>query len=269
MGQLHYCNINAGIAYLKEFANFNPRVSSKDLVVVVPFAKQAAKWISQLRLQWPEHEVAVVTVGTSQGNAGRLVLFDLTTAHKSEGGALGFLRDFSRVNVAHSRPEDVCLVMCNFDLMRSWLRMIYNSSKPFALYLLDFLDCGDIIDLPPSQSALPVSKAEYESGTFSERQPTAARGKTITGRDNGDNMWQSTPTLFTELEKKYLVELRQLRTDCAANVAAVLEANKDWQREMADKKAARLRDVAMMNEIAGAGLERLNVDDDEIDWEED
>lgn len=92
---VNYANINAGIEFLKGYQASQQLVSSQDFVVVVPFVEQAAKWVAQLRIQGPGNKVTVVTIGASQGNASKLVLFDLTLAKKSEGGTLGFLKDFS------------------------------------------------------------------------------------------------------------------------------------------------------------------------------
>jgi hypothetical protein len=103
------------------------------------------------------------------------VLFDLTIARKSEGGSSGVPKDFIRFNVAYGQTEDVSLVMYNFNLMGWWFRMIYGTNKPWALYLLDFLDCGDIIDLPPYQSVLPIRKAEYMSGAYSDSELTLGK----------------------------------------------------------------------------------------------
>jgi hypothetical protein len=53
------------------------------------------------------------------------VLFELTIAHRPEGGSLGFLKDIIHFNVAHGRAEDVCLVHLTALLERS------NDDKAF------------------------------------------------------------------------------------------------------------------------------------------
>lgn len=175
--------------------------------------------------------------------------FDATIANKSLASFLGFLRIWNRPNVAMSRPRDVLCILLNIEPMRELLDDLYSKSPQWALFLLDLLGLGDICDLDASP-VRPKSRDEFtqspEHWTDVQSQPKQKAQKirlapslyTTTGRDG-----------FSDLKRKYLIELRDLREKCSANVKAILNAEKQWGEERAARMEDEMANVMMRLEL--------------------
>lgn len=280
---INFANVNAGIAFLKAFAASNARIDTGDLMVVCPFTAQAELWKEQLAFQWPGSKVTVVTTGKSQGNEARLALFDVTVANPSDGGFLGFMKTWNRLNVAMSRPTDILVIMLNFDLMRDKIQSLYKQNPTWALFLLDLVEHGIICNYT-AQKSLPRSAEEYNVGenAWSIEQTSAPVKQLPVHLAAGGQ--GPTPYLmsggvtdeFSSVEWGYVQELRQLRDACSANVKEILEAEKKWREKRQMKRKSALDSVADLNAMLALAATDDNLASEgefdrmgEVDWRRD
>ncbi|KAH6663840.1 AAA domain-containing protein [Halenospora varia] len=251
---INYAHVKAGIAFLKALhSSEDLDLLSTDFVVVTPFESQAKLWREQLDIQWPNCGILVLTIGKSQGQEGKLVLFDTCLSCPTEGGYLGFLREWNRLNVAISRAEEVLICMLNVEVMREKLHSIYLQNPSWAYFLLDLIDRGDIIDLKVDHpTLLPLNAEEFRSGFWSNVQ-TAAVAKSIPlhHRRNGQGPSALLTTGKDSLsvqEEIYMKELEQLRKECRDNVRSTLSEEQAWQLQRAEE-------IKVRKGIAGLGAE--------------
>jgi hypothetical protein len=172
----NFANINTIMKLYREFCAFNPgggvpAIDSKKITIQVPYSAQKNEMIRQLELRLPNESFTVKTIDSNQGGRSEMVILDLTPANAHHGSAVGFLRGWNRMNVGLSRASEVLVIIGNLD---RWMTEIEVFPQAWALFLIDLLERGDVIDLHgdwnPNHS-LPANNGEVITGAWTNESP--------------------------------------------------------------------------------------------------
>ena len=106
----------------------------------------------------------VSTVDSLQGGENEIIILELTPANEFNGGLIGFLREWNKINVAITRAKSVLIIVGNLDAWRQQLKVIASGlkCKKFAFLLIDLLDKGHVIDVE-TFDRLPASLKERKT----------------------------------------------------------------------------------------------------------
>ncbi|KAH7356990.1 hypothetical protein BKA65DRAFT_495912 [Rhexocercosporidium sp. MPI-PUGE-AT-0058] len=154
-----------GETSIRNFGNINAIISVLDLLVahdgqhtfdptdcsiLTPYKGQ--------KLELSDHAAARLyrakdlhadTFDGMQGGENYLIALDFTSANEHNGGFLGFLKEWPRINAALTRAKVAVWIFGNFDAWRSEIQLLEMSAKTkkWALLMMDLLWKGDVVDL--------------------------------------------------------------------------------------------------------------------------
>jgi superfamily I DNA and/or RNA helicase len=169
-------NINAIVDVCSAFCSFVPSdgiapVEPSQITIQVPYGAQLTELKRQLRWRVPTggRDIKVSTIDSNQGGEAEMIILDLTVANDHHGSALGFLRDWHRMNVGLSRAKQVLLAVGNLDKWMEEIELIYMKCPNWAYFLMDLLDRGDVLDTSKA-GMWSVESAVSEGAPLSQRQ---------------------------------------------------------------------------------------------------
>jgi hypothetical protein len=176
----------SGFTSLRNFGNINAiidvvgglsrhkriyQIDPKDITILSPYKGQKLELAEQLKLRLPDVNIQhLETVDSIQGGENEVVILDLTAAHEHHGGILGFLKDWSRMNVALTRARSALWIFGNLDAWSSEIEVMAADEKTqkWALLMVDLMNRGDIVQFYSPKDRrnnfLPATREESEAG---------------------------------------------------------------------------------------------------------
>ncbi|KAF7865603.1 uncharacterized protein EAF02_010026 [Botrytis sinoallii] len=222
----NFANINAVCDFTMNLFRHEPTVDvtkiDLDKITVLILYKEELHEISRqlmmrLKAEYPKIErfPRFRTIDSTQGGENEVVLLAVTPADQYNGGLIGFLSEWNRMNVALTRGKSVMVIFGNLDLWRSQLVVITQTlrAKNFALMIMDLLDLGDVIDVD-GDNWLPKTFAQLRNGRPAwtmEIEKTRKEDSQLTPLAKSLLSMHQDPAVKTGYEQKLLAELVALR----------------------------------------------------------
>ncbi|QSZ29339.1 hypothetical protein DSL72_003853 [Monilinia vaccinii-corymbosi] len=170
----NFANINAIRDMIVSLFNSDTTMDLDKITIMTPYKEElnemSRQIVMSLRVDYPKlgRHPRFRTIDSSQSSENDIVFLAITPADQQNGGLIGFLRDWNRMNVALTRPKMVLVIFGNLDLWRTQLPVITEGlrCKNFGYMMIDLLDLGDVVDVEGNNS-LPRSKVELINGLSS------------------------------------------------------------------------------------------------------
>jgi hypothetical protein len=169
----NFANVNAVCEFLHSLYSHQstdptiPDLPGSAVTILTPYKEQAKELKQQVRWLFqgidPDFKniPAVSTAHGFQGSEAPVIVLELTPANEHHGSLIGFLAEWNRINVALTRAKEALWIVGNLDAWMSELKVIVKGfkCKKFALFLIDLLDKGHVIDVE-GQHYLPANEEE-------------------------------------------------------------------------------------------------------------
>lgn len=126
-------------------------IDPDNITVISPYKGQKLLLEEQLAARLPagvkfRH---IDTIDSQQGRENEIVILCLTVANEHFGSIIGFLKEWNRMNVALTRAKSALWILGNWDCWFKQLEMLEITCKQWALFMIDLLYEGDIVDYFP------------------------------------------------------------------------------------------------------------------------
>jgi len=180
LSQRNFANINFIVKHVKnllESGNIHPSA----ITIIVPYTEEKEELKRQLANRIPDdawEEMVLSSFDGIQGAENRHVVASITPANEHHGSTIGFLREWSRMNVAITRAQEVLWLVGNMDKWMEELSIFaadtsISGASNFAMFLVDLQTLGDVVDIEedwetnrlprlPEQADLPPEKWSRE-----------------------------------------------------------------------------------------------------------
>ncbi|TEY65332.1 hypothetical protein BOTCAL_0141g00170 [Botryotinia calthae] len=222
----NFANINAVCDFTMNLFSHEPtvdiaKIDLNNTTILTPYKEElhevSRQVVFRFKAKYPKMQrfPRFRTIGSTQGGEIEIVLLAVTPADQHNGGLIGFLKEWNRMNVALTRGKSVMIIFGNLDLWRSQLVIITRTlrAKNFGFMILDVLDLGDIIDVI-GDSWLPKTYAEFKNGRqcwTMEIEKTRKEDSQLTSLAKSLLEMHKDAKVKSALEQKLLAELIELR----------------------------------------------------------
>ncbi|TGO12904.1 hypothetical protein BTUL_0080g00240 [Botrytis tulipae] len=222
----NFANINAVCDFTMNLFSHEPtvdvtKIDLDKITVLTPYKEElheiSRQLMMRLKTEYPKIQrfPRFRTIDSTQGGENEIVLLAVTPADQYNGGLIGFLSEWNRMNVALTRGKSAMVIFGNLDLWRSQLIVITRSlrAKNFALMILDVLDLGDVIDVD-GDNWLPKTYVQLKNGRQAwtmEIEKTRKEDSQLTPLAKTLLSMHQDPAVQTAYEQKLLAELVALR----------------------------------------------------------